>query len=511
MRRKSILMTLLIAAAFVLLLSACGSPTPTSTPTARPTVTQEIVPTATPTQEATTAATEEVATAAATEAVAAPTAAATEEVTAPATMVATAAATEAVAAPTAAATEAVTAPATMVATAAATEAVAAPTAAATEAVAAAPTATKVPPTVAPSDTPTVAPSKTPTVAPSDTPTVAPSDTPTVAPSDTLTVAPSKTPTEAPTAEATKEATMVAAATAEATAAVTAAPTAMVVRTPGACKVSGELTVGTDAAYPPFENVNTTTNKIEGFDIDLLNAIGAKGGFTPVYQNAPFDTIFTNLAAGQFDIVISAATITAERSKTVTFSNPYFAAGQVIVVRKGDEATIKGPADLVGKKIGVQLGTTGAEAAKNIKDAQISPFQTAPEAFQALANKDVDAVVNDNIVSYAIVQSRSELNLVVLGEPFTVEYYGIVARKECPELTAKINEGLAAVIADGTYADIYGKWMGSEPTKEFQAGGKGIQLTPAPQPTAEATAEAPMAEATAAAPTMEATAEATEAK
>jgi polar amino acid transport system substrate-binding protein len=278
----------------------------------------------------------------------------------------------------------------------------------------------------------------------------------------------------------------------------------VVRTPGACKVSGDLVVGSDAAYPPFESVNTTTSKIEGFDIDLLNAIGAKAGFTPVVQNAPFDTIFTNLAAGQFDIVVSAATITAERAKTVTFSNPYFAAGQVIIVRKGDETTIKGPADLVGKKIGVQLGTTGADAAKAIKDAQISAFQTAPEAFQALANKQVDAVVNDNFVSYAIVQSRAELNLVILGDPFTVEYYGIVARKECPELTAKINEGLAAIIADGTYAEIYGKWMGAEPSKEFQKGGKGIQLT------AEATPEA-TAEVNEAAPTAEPTAKATESK
>jgi ABC-type amino acid transport substrate-binding protein len=244
--------------------------------------------------------------------------------------------------------------------------------------------------------------------------------------------------------------------------------------PAVCRASGELVVGTDAAYPPFESVNTTTNQIEGFDIDLLNAIGAKVGFTPVYQNAPFDPIFTNLAAGQFDIVISAATITEERQKTVAFSNPYFAAGQVIVVRKGDEATIKAAADLAGKTVGVQLGTTGAEAAKGIMGVTVREFQTAPEAFQALANKDVDAVVNDNVVSLTIILNNPSLNLVVSGDPFTVEYYGIAVRQECTNLLAAINKGLEEVIMDGTYAEIYRKYLGDDPIKEFQKGSTGVK-------------------------------------
>jgi len=278
-------------------------------------------------------------------------------------------------------------------------------------------------------------------------------------------------TPEPTAEATAEAT--AAATIAVTEAATAAPTAEATA-PAACRSTGELIVGTDAAYPPFENINTTTNEFEGFDIDLLNAVAAKAGFTVKYENAAFDPIFINLASGQFDIVISAATITEERMKTVSFSNPYFAAGQVIVVRKDDAATIKTPEDLAGKTIGVQLGTTGAEAAKEIKDVTVKEYQTAPEAFQALANKDVDAVVNDNVVSLTLILNRPELNLVVTGDPFTVEYYGIAVRMECGDLLTVINTALEEVIKDGTYEEIYKKYLGEAPTKEFRKGSVGVK-------------------------------------
>ncbi|MBX3085279.1 MAG: basic amino acid ABC transporter substrate-binding protein [Anaerolineae bacterium] len=246
----------------------------------------------------------------------------------------------------------------------------------------------------------------------------------------------------------------------------ATPTTPALAQTGQCKTSGELLVATDAAYPPFENVDTSTNQIVGFDIDLLNAIAASQGFTVNVQNAPFDTIFINLAAGQYDLVISAATITEERQKTVSFSDPYFVAGQVIIVREADKDTVSTSDDLIGKKIGVQLGTTGAEAAKGIKDAKVSEYPTFPEAAQALANGDVDAVVNDNATSLTYILNTPDLNLVVVGEPFTTENYGIAVGKDCGDLLAKVNAGLADAIASGKYAEIYRKYFGSDPSAEF---------------------------------------------
>jgi ABC-type amino acid transport substrate-binding protein len=250
-------------------------------------------------------------------------------------------------------------------------------------------------------------------------------------------------------------------------------------------------VGTDAAYPPFENVNTETNEIEGFDIELLNAIAAKAGFTPVYQNVPFDTIFTNLAAGQYDIVISATTITEERQQTVLFSNPYFAAAQVLTVRTDDAETLKDIASLAGKKVGVQKGTTGADFAKSLGGFDVVEYDSTPEALQALANKDVDAVIADDAPSKAIILNSPDLGLTITVEALTVEYYGISVRLECTDLVAAINSGLAEVIKDGTYAEIYRKYFGVDPVKELQAGGEGLlsggevepEPTEAPAPTA----------------------------
>jgi len=226
-------------------------------------------------------------------------------------------------------------------------------------------------------------------------------------------------------------------------------------------------------------VNEQTGKIEGFDIDLLTAIGAKAGFTIEPHNALFDTIFTALAYGQYDVVISASTITDERKQTVNFSNPYFAAGQVIVVRKADVGTIKTTADLAGKTLGVQLNTTGAKAARDIPNTKaVRDYPTAPEAFQALANKDVDAVINDNVTSLTIILNSPSLNLAVVGQPFTQEFYGIAIRKDCTNLLAAINRGLSEVIADGTYAQIYAKYLGEEPGPEFRKGGSGLTATAA---------------------------------
>lgn len=516
--RKNRFSILLLLVVFAFAAAACGG-SPAATATSVP-ATQTTAPTEAATVEATAAAT----TAPTAEATVEPTTEATAEPTKEATAEPT---TEATAEPTTEATaeptKEATAEPTKEPTAEATKEALAPTEAPTEA----PT---VEPTKEPTKEPTAEPTKEPTKAPTVEPTVEPTKEPTkeptaVPPTNTSTpipvtqaptetavpptateVPPTSTPaptntsvvqptlnaagtriiefatataearkaamaTPEPTAEATAEAT--AAATIAVTEAATAAPTAEATA-PAACRSTGELIVGTDAAYPPFENINTTTNEFEGFDIDLLNAVAAKAGFTVKYENAAFDPIFINLASGQFDIVISAATITEERMKTVSFSNPYFAAGQVIVVRKDDAATIKTPEDLAGKTIGVQLGTTGAEAAKEIKDVTVKEYQTAPEAFQALANKDVDAVVNDNVVSLTLILNRPELNLVVTGDPFTVEYYGIAVRMECGDLLTVINTALEEVIKDGTYEEIYKKYLGEAPTKEFRKGSVGVK-------------------------------------
>src|SRR6478672_5231525 len=119
--------------------------------------------------------------------------------------------------------------------------------------------------------------------------------------------------------------------------------------------SGTLTVGSDTTYPPQEYIDTATGKAIGFDVDLITAIAQRMGLKTNVVTDKFDTIFDDLVAKRFDVVISAAFITAERQKKVDFV-PYFKAGESLLVQTGNPSNIKSLADLCGKNAGVQAGT-----------------------------------------------------------------------------------------------------------------------------------------------------------
>jgi polar amino acid transport system substrate-binding protein len=202
-----------------------------------------------------------------------------------------------------------------------------------------------------------------------------------------------------------------------------------------------------------------SGNIIGFDIDLMNAMAQAAGFEVEFVNTRWDGIFVALASGEFDAVISAATITDERKETVDFSDPYFNAGQMIAVKQGSD--IETPDDLNGKRVGVQLGTTGDIWASENTTAEMVRYDEITLAFQALAQGDVDAVVNDGPTSAEIIRANPEMGVTLVGEPFTDELYGIAVNKDRPEVLAVINKGLAAVKASGEYAAIYDKWFGTE--------------------------------------------------
>lgn len=224
--------------------------------------------------------------------------------------------------------------------------------------------------------------------------------------------------------------------------------------------SGEvLKVATEPAFPPFESQGPD-GELVGFDIDLMNAIGEEAGMEIQFESLPFDGIIPALQAGTVDAAISGMTITEERAKTVDFTRPYIKAGLAIAVQD-DNTAIKSLDDLKGKKIAVQIGTTGASQAADIEGAQISTFDSAPLALQELANGNVDAVINDAPVTLDAIASGNIKGLTVVGELLTEEYYGIALPKDSDNLAA-INDAIATMMSDGTYAEIYQKWFGTEP-------------------------------------------------
>ncbi|HEY9738548.1 MAG TPA: basic amino acid ABC transporter substrate-binding protein [Trichocoleus sp.] len=228
---------------------------------------------------------------------------------------------------------------------------------------------------------------------------------------------------------------------------------------GAPAAGGVLRVGTEPAFPPFESQGAG-GELEGFDIDLMRAIGEQAGLEVEFESLPFDGLIPALQAGSIDAAISAMTITEERAQTVSFSRPYFKAGLAIAVREEttDVATLD---DLENKRIAVQIGTTGASQAAQISGAQVTTFDSAPLALQELANGNVDAVINDAPVTLDAIASGNIQGLKVVGELLTEEFYGIAMPQNSPNVEV-VNNALAEMISDGTYAEIYQKWFKAEP-------------------------------------------------
>jgi arginine/lysine/histidine/glutamine transport system substrate-binding and permease protein len=219
-----------------------------------------------------------------------------------------------------------------------------------------------------------------------------------------------------------------------------------------------LKIGTEPAFPPFE-AQAADGSLEGFDIDLMNAIGEAAGFTVDFQSLPFDGLIPALQSGTIDGAISSMTITAERAQTVSFSRPYFKAGLAIAVAEGntDVTTLD---SLKGKRIAAQIGTTGAEQANAIEGAQVRTFDSAPLALQELSNGNVDAVINDAPVTLYAIQTGNIKGVKVVGQLLTEEFYGIATPQNAESLEL-INQGLTTILENGTYAEIYEKWFGAE--------------------------------------------------
>jgi polar amino acid transport system substrate-binding protein len=218
----------------------------------------------------------------------------------------------------------------------------------------------------------------------------------------------------------------------------------------------KIKVATDATWPPFEMVDEATKEIVGFDIDLIKAIGAKGGFDVEMVNVAFDPLLAGVAQCQYDAAISAITITDERSKNMAFSDQYFAAGQIVTVAK-DNADITGKDTLSGKRVGAQLGTTGAMEAEKMQGATAKIYDTIDLAFQDLINGQVDAVIADNPLALGFVGKNPD-KLKTVGEAFTSEFYGVAVCNKKADLLAMINKGLAEVKKDGTLDQLTAKWV-----------------------------------------------------
>lgn len=221
-----------------------------------------------------------------------------------------------------------------------------------------------------------------------------------------------------------------------------------------------LKVATEPTFPPFEMQSEDGSGFQGFDIDLMNAIGEAMGVTIQFEGLPFDGIIPALQSNTIDAAISGITITSERAQSVGFSSPYFKAGLAIAVRE-DNTDIESFDDLTNKRIAVQIGTTGAMEANKIPNTTITEFDSAVLALQELVNGKVDAVVNDGPVTLFAIKEAGLKGVKVVGELVTEEFYGIALPKNSLNRQL-INYGLFTILENGAYQTIYQKWFAGEP-------------------------------------------------
>lgn len=220
-----------------------------------------------------------------------------------------------------------------------------------------------------------------------------------------------------------------------------------------------LVVATDATWPPMEFVDEGTKEIIGFDIDFMNEVAKAGGFTVEFKNTAWDGIFAGLAAGKYDAILSSVTITEERKKEMDFSDPYINAGQVLLVRN-ETSGVTVLADLKGKSVGAQIGTTGSFEVEKVKGVTLKTYDEIGLGIEDLVNGRIEGVVLDTPVAadFALQNESYKGKLKIVGEPFTEEYYGIAVQKGNTEAMEAINRGIAKVLDTATYTKLEKKWL-----------------------------------------------------
>ena len=208
--------------------------------------------------------------------------------------------------------------------------------------------------------------------------------------------------------------------------------------------SDKYIVASDIPWAPFEMV-TADGQFFGFDLDVMRCIGVVEGFDVDIRNTAFDTIIDTVKSGKADIGASGFTITAERAKSIDFSEPYYLSNQAVVIRKDSGLNIvsalagQGPT----KKIGAQNGTTGFDwADKNGIGTTVNGYEYYPTAILDLVNKRIDAVIQDEPASQSSIAAYPD-KLTIAGIINTNEYFGFLVAKGDPKgILPKINDGIA---------------------------------------------------------------------
>ena len=226
---------------------------------------------------------------------------------------------------------------------------------------------------------------------------------------------------------------------------------------GDIQEKGELVIGVKYDVPPFGFNNPSSGKVEGFDVDLGQAVADKLGVKPKFIEAISDNRIPFLQDGTADLILSTMTINEERVGQIEFSDPYFIAKGRILTKK-DNSEITGVDSLAGKNVCTALGSTyEATLKKQAPDAELKLVDSYSECLESLQNGSVDAISTDDVILTGMIIQDDSLHLV--GDELTQEPYGAGIKKGNTELKEFVDGVFSEYKEDGRYDKTYEKWVG----------------------------------------------------
>ena len=224
------------------------------------------------------------------------------------------------------------------------------------------------------------------------------------------------------------------------------------------KSSGTIIAATEGAFAPFNYYEGKT--LTGYEVDVAEAIAKKMGLKLEWRVVPFDAQLAAVKQDRFDFAIASHGYTKERAEAVDFADPHYCTGGQIAARKDGALTA---AALKGKTVGVQLATSYYDAAKKIDGVKdVKTYKSDPEAFSALRAKKIDAWISDKFTVMETLKKNTNAGIVT-GEQVFVERVSLIMRKNNKEFMDQINQTIADLVKDGTFATISRKYFNEDIT------------------------------------------------
>jgi ABC-type amino acid transport substrate-binding protein len=239
-----------------------------------------------------------------------------------------------------------------------------------------------------------------------------------------------------------------------------------------CLQRDMLRIGVSVDYPALGTVQDNPDVVHGFGVELANLLLEGKGIRHNFHGAPLELLIGPLVRGDYDLIISQMPINEVDAKDVNFSDPYFVIKQTFTIRQADKKQLQTLADLRGRVVGVTQGKQGVEIAALLKkefggDLAVQTFAGGIDAMQALVDRKVDAVIEDNLFALNFVVQHKDMNLIAIETQRTITPLGIAVRKDCPALLTLVNDRLVTIIKDGRYAKLYVDFFGVKPPERLR--------------------------------------------